>query len=291
MIGAVGKGKDNKLHPTAAGLLMFSQEWRITSEFPHYFLDYQENDGTNERWTDRFISSSGDWSGNLYDFFFRVVSRLAQEVKVPFKLDDKSIRVDNTPVRNALREVLANALVNASYYDRRGLVVKRWPGEITIENPGGFRIPFEDARRGGRSDPRNETLLKMFNLIGIGERAGSGIPNLYAVWEAEGWPSPTYREEFGPDRTILTMALNTFSHSPNLQGNLQGNLQEKLSEKACAVLDLVRADPSITIAEIAVRTGATNSAISQRIRTLKQKGILLRVGPDKGGHWEIASGS
>ena len=111
VIGAINKGEDGVLHPTVAGLLMFSQDWRITNEFPHYFLDYQENDGTNERWTDRFISSSGDWSGNLYDFFFRVATRLAQEVKVPFKLNGESIRVDNTPVHDALREVLANALV------------------------------------------------------------------------------------------------------------------------------------------------------------------------------------
>lgn len=37
--------------------------------------------------------------------------------------------------------------------------------------------------RGGISDPRNKTLMKMFNMIGIGERAGSGIPDIYQVWE------------------------------------------------------------------------------------------------------------
>ena len=31
---------------------------------------------------------------------------------------------------------------------------------------------------GGESDPRNKALMKMFNLIGIGERAGSGVPEL-----------------------------------------------------------------------------------------------------------------
>lgn len=40
--------------------------------------------------------------------------------------------------------------------------------------------------RGGISDPRNKTLMKMFNMIGIGERAGSGIPDIYQVWENEG---------------------------------------------------------------------------------------------------------
>ena len=44
--------------------------------------------------------------------------------------------------------------------------------------------------RGGISDPRNKTLMKMFNMIGFGERAGSGISDIYQVWENEGWEMP-----------------------------------------------------------------------------------------------------
>ena len=50
--------------------------------------------------------------------------------------------------------------------------------------------------RGGISDPRNKTLMKMFNMIGIGERAGSGIPDIYQVWENEGWPMPVVEESY-----------------------------------------------------------------------------------------------
>jgi len=49
---------------------------------------------------------------------------------------------------------------------------------ITMTNPGDFRIGLSAARSGGISDPRNGTMMKMFNLIDIGERAGSGIKNL-----------------------------------------------------------------------------------------------------------------
>lgn len=60
-------------------------------------------------------------------------------------------------------------------------------------------------RRGGQSDPRNKALMKMFNLIGVGERAGSGVPELFSVWAYEDWIEPTIEEQFDPDRTILTM--------------------------------------------------------------------------------------
>ena len=40
-------------------------------------------------------------------------------------------------------------------------------------------------RRGGESDPGNKGLMKMFNLINIGERAGSGVPDIFHTWEQE----------------------------------------------------------------------------------------------------------
>jgi predicted HTH transcriptional regulator len=286
VLGALAKDESGVLRPTVAGLLMFAPDYQITREFPHYFLDYQENDGSNERWTDRFISSSGDWSGNLYDFYYKVINRIAQDVKVPFKLDETATRIDDTSVHKALREVLANALINSSYYDRRGLVVKKWPNEITIANPGGFRIPLEDAIHGGLSDPRNETLLKMFNLIGVGERAGSGIPNLYQVWADEKWALPAYKEEFGPDRTTLKLHINAVSDG-NSAENPSQNPSQNLSEKEKEVFNLILKNPEITTMKIAEELNKSRTAISDRIRGLKNKGKIKRIGSDKGGHWEV----
>ena len=49
------------------------------------------------------------------------------------------------------------------------------------------------------------TLMKMFNLINIGERAGSGVPNIFNVWNDEGFVEPVIEERFDPDRTILSL--------------------------------------------------------------------------------------
>ena len=45
----------------------------------------------------------------------------------------------------------------------------------------------------------------MFNLINIGERAGSGVPNIFNVWEDEGWEEPVIEERFDLDRTVLSL--------------------------------------------------------------------------------------
>ena len=45
----------------------------------------------------------------------------------------------------------------------------------------------------------------MFNLINIGERSGSGVPNIFNTWEDQGWKEPVIEERFDPDRTILSL--------------------------------------------------------------------------------------
>ena len=85
-------------------------------------------------------------------------------------------RIDDTPVHKALREALANCLINADYHGLRGVVIRKEPDKLVLANPGQVRTGKKQMRLGGESDPRNKALMKMFNLINIGERAGSGVP-------------------------------------------------------------------------------------------------------------------
>ena len=111
-------------------------------------------------------------------------------------------RIDDN---KALREALANCLINADYYGTRGVVIKKDQDRIIFENPGYIRTGKEQMRRGGESDSRNKTLMKMFDLINIGERSGSGVPNIFNTWNDQGWKEPVIEERFDPDRTILTL--------------------------------------------------------------------------------------
>ena len=224
-IGAVGRDADGKLHPTAAGLLMFGYEYEIVREYPHYFLDYREKLDDDTRWSDRFVSSSGDWSGNIYDFYFRVYNRIAQSVKVPFALDGIS-RIDDTELHKALREALANTLINADYYGNTGVVIERNITSITMTNAGTFRIDLDEAINGGISDPRNSGLIKMFSLINIGERAGSGLPMIFKAWTGTDFAMPDITEKENPDRVCLILPVEslgevglTSAQCPNKNAN------------------------------------------------------------------------
>lgn len=196
--------RDSVLHPTAAGLLMFGEEYRIVRYFPEYFLDYREVLDPTFRWTNRIHSSSGEWSGNLFDFFFKTYNKISMDIEKPFILDGAS-RIEDTPVHKAIREALANCIVNADFYLPRGIVIIKEQTHIIMQNPGSIRTGKDRMLRGGISDPRNKAIMKMFNLISIGERTGKGVPDIFSVWSQKGWSDPIVEEAFNPDRTTLIL--------------------------------------------------------------------------------------
>lgn len=230
-IGAAGRGADGAIHPTGAGLLLFGQDWVILREFPHYFLDYRRQTDPSTRWNDRFTSSSGDWSGNVIDFYDRAYNKLKQAFDVPFQMEG-IYRVDDTPAHRALREALANCVTNADFYGRQGVVCLWEPDAIRISNPGTFRVDVGAAIAGGITDPRNETIMRILSYVEIGERAGSGLPKIYEGWRESGYAEPRIEQSFEPDRTALVLPLSRRepSESDNKPSELASEVDNEQSK-------------------------------------------------------------
>lgn len=64
-----------------------------------------------------------------------------------------------------------------------------------------------------------------------------------------------------------------------LKGTLKGTLKH--------IVELIEENPDITIDNVAELLQMNRRGIVKHFKNLKQKGIIRRVGPDKGGHWEI----
>ena len=54
-----------------------------------------------------------------------------------------------------------------------------------------------------------------------------------------------------------------------------------------AIISLISANQHITTTQMAESLGINRSAISKHLKLMQTKGIIRRVGPDKGGHWEV----
>jgi ATP-dependent DNA helicase RecG len=187
---------------TLAGILMFGKERSILDALPHFQLDYQEQFSPDPevRWTYR-LTVDGKWAPNLFNFYYRVYPRLVENIDVPFKLDKNATRLEETHVHEALREVLVNTLIHADHQTTRAISIVNRQDVFVFINPGRLRIPRSQLYQGGISDPRNPNLLKMFQMLGLVERAGSGFQKILRAWQEQHWIMPLVAENLILDLT------------------------------------------------------------------------------------------
>ena len=272
MLGGWGENRaSGDVGLTLAGLLMFGRFQSITEALPMYFVDFQErpaNYAATIEWLDRIVPD-GTWSGNVFDFYRRVVNKITADVKVPFVLKGDT-RQDDTPTHKALREGLVNTLVHADFTGRIAVQVVKEPAGFTFRNPGALRVPAQQALQGGVSDCRNRTMQQMFLMIGLGERAGSGMSRILQGWKDLGH-AVELRELYEPqEQTLLEMrwasALPTddgVNVGINVGINVGTNLDfDTLDDQ---IIALIRENPSITSSELAEKTGKTSRTIERRI--------------------------
>jgi predicted HTH transcriptional regulator len=123
-IGGYKKDRESgEIGLTIAGLLMFGKQNSIEEALPYYMVDYQERPRavTEKRWIDR-VYPDGTWSGNIFDFYRKVIAKLYENLKIPFSLKE-SQREEDTPIHQAIREALINALVHADYSERLSILI------------------------------------------------------------------------------------------------------------------------------------------------------------------------
>ena len=185
---------------------------------------------------------------------------------------------------------MANCLVNADYYGRQGVVIIKKRDNISFSNPGGFRIEIAAAKSGGISHPRNGTMLKMFNLINIGERAGSGIPNIYAVWNKQGWKEPVITETFEPDRInlSLTMINERRKNGDKISATKNGDKKSAITEKTkMKIIGYLTDNASATCSEIAEILGLQASRSREYLSEMIKEGVLESEGANRNRRYRL----
>ena len=256
-IGAARKDAKGVVRPMLAGLICFGDFVTISNVLPNYFLDYREGVADGSRWTDRVAAHDATWSGNIIDFYFRIYDKVTSSVKVPFMLDERGLRINETKVHKALRELLANALIHADYHGRQGIVIEKRFRRLMFRNPGCLRMSKEAAIGGGRSDARNSRIFNIFALINIGERSGTGLSDIYSIWKEYGYEEPTITETYQPDQTTVTVQVELEEDAATPQEN--------------AVKD------AVTTEEVAPKTGEVALKVAP-----KNGGVALKVAPKTG---------
>lgn len=140
------------------------------------------------------------------------------------------------------------------------------------------------------------------------ESWGRGWQKICDGFMAAGLPKPSIESKQGG--VLITFQRNNVNlnttvvedqESTQKEGALyimpnKGNEEEKTTLKSGlksglksehSIIEAIIANPNVTIPILQEMTGLSRNGIKKALNRLKAQGIIRRVGPDKGGHWEL----
>ena len=288
-LGLVSKGQLNR-----AGVLLFSH-------FP-------------EKWVARCYTRIGYFSdeanvtfqdevhGSLLEQAERVMELLYSKYLVAPISYRGITRVERYAFpREAVRELLCNALIHSNWARGIPIQIKVLPDRLYVSNVAVLPrdLTVEKLLGPHRSEPYNPLIADAFYRAGYIESWGRGIEKIRQACEANGNPMVEFElDDSGvmaclgvPDWWMAPDHSNPGAHQnfaePDHKSDYIG-LYRTLTDFEVSIVGLMAEKPSITLSEVAEKLGVARSTVALRVSDLQERGIVRRAGSRKTGHWTIA---
>lgn len=201
---------------------------------------------------------------------------------------------------DALREAILNALGHRDYRLTGHIQVHISLDRVEIINPGGLVSGLKLADLGRVSRPRNPLLFALMNRMELVEDVGSGIRRIRnemrnygldrpAIETGETWFSLTFR------RKSQQAAIESERGRVRVGDKVGDRVGEKVGDRVGEtltgnqerILQLLRDAPRLSAREVAQDIGLSPRKTEANIKRLRDLGLLKRIGPDRGGHWNV----
>lgn len=275
---------------TNAGLLLFGNE--VERYIPGAYIQYVKFDGLTE--ADDPINEK-KFSGNLVHILSELDSFLeyaiVQQKPVPVTaLKEK--KQFNFP-KWAIRELLMNSVMHRDYESNAPIKFYQYKDRIEIINPGGLYGNARPENFPNVNDYRNPVIAEAMKVLGYVNRFNRGIARVKKELADNGNSEAIFDyKKIGMFGVTVFDALYKLTVPEDIVHESWETVKlpsEKSSQKSSQkILQLVQENSVITTTEMADKLNITRRAIAKQIEKLKREGKLKRIGPDKGGRWEIS---
>ena len=218
-----------------------------------------------------------DFNEDLINNYENSLRFLKQHLRLEYIIKGGGPRQEILEIpEEALKEALLNSLAHRDYFDSgAGIFVEMFDDRIEIYNKG--KLLFDKKDLGKISLSRNPVIFDLFHRINLIEKVGSGIGRIKKLIKERGLKVKFETNEFF---RIVFERPSTPQKTPQITPQKPTELEQK-------ILDLIEKNSAISRAEIAIRLGLSEDTIKEYLAKLKEKGIIKRVGADRGGYWEI----
>jgi ATP-dependent DNA helicase RecG len=171
----------------------------------------------------------------------------------------------------AIREAVINAMVHNDYTREIPPKFEIFPDRLEITSYGGL---FEGMSKNdffsGLSLPKNKELMRIFKDLDMVEQLGSGVPRILKTYSKDSFV-------FGDSFTRMVFPLKTTVKTTT----------KTTMKTTVKILQLIKNNSKITREALAKEIGISIDGIDYNIKKLKKEGKLKRIGPDKGGYWQV----
>ena len=268
--------------PTNGAVLLFGkypQRVFVTSSFKIGRFGVDDSDLLNQDMI----------SGNLIQMTDKIMQVLSDKYLIrPIHYEGLQRKEPLEIPQDALREMIFNSIVHKlqigtwnqmSIYDDH---IQLWnegvlPEDYTVETLMSKHI----------SKARNPKIAHVFFLAGFIEAWGRGYEKIMREFDKANLKHPTFREEHGGVSAIIPREI--FMSIRGGQGSMGAddakNDAKNITERQSEILEPISQNPHISLDAIAEAIGVSSPTIDREIA--KMVNLVKRVGPKKGGYWEV----
>lgn len=278
-----------------AAVLLLGKDDVIKDVAPAYETDCLLRRVNIDRYDDREVVNT-----NLVESYDRITAFIRKHLPDEFYLeDDKRVSLRGI----IAREMTSNLLIHREF-------TSSFPAKFVIENK---RIYCENANRASwtgeitpnnfEPNPKNPIIASFFRNIGLADRLGSGVRNMFKYASLYHGGLPQFLEqdifritvnfdEFVSEQETATVndknaTVNDKNATVNSENATVNGEAATVNEHEFEILELISQEPQITYTAVAEHTGLHRATVARYIKTLAERRIIARKGADKNGYWEI----
>ena len=217
--------------------------------------------------------------------------------------EDGVFKTDREYPKFVIQEMVVNSVCHRDYSIKgTEIQIKMFDDRLVFETPGKLPgiVRTDNIRHTHFSrNPKIAEYLKAYNYV---KEFGEGVDRICRELTALGVPEPQYNlVAFIMKATVCAKVLNggqensldnypetTQKNYPETTQKLSKNLHLDLSSTQKDIIEFLIQNPNAGRVEIASQLGnITEDGVKYNLKVLQEKGVLKRIGPAKGGYWEV----
>lgn len=273
ILNRFGLAKDGYL--TNAGNVLFGKTYPVTLKAAVF--------ATDEKLT--FLDMQM-YEDNIFNLLKQAETYIAKNINWRVEINglgrEEIPEIPMAVIREALTNSFAHSIYNGNTYHE----ICIHPTKVTIYSPGPYASSFkpEDyVKRNIESSIRNETISKILYMNKSIEQFGSGFKRIDSLCKDAKIKYSYEATDIGFTFIIYRKRRNVSQVSTIVRENQQ----IKLNKTEQIILNLLQINPNYTRDELAEKISKTVRTVQRGLDSLKDKGVIIRVGSNKTGYWLI----